>query len=479
MVKDSFDDELSRLENLMKMAEETPEMGELPEEVPPASDKKDYSKILMEKAEGGGYVHEAVRDVVYDSLKTVYTDSTKYDQSSTGKEYTSAVNQKKSELADILENLDTELAGKDVGEVAATFSSLLNIQSQLCLQKTDGVISIRTRLFQFFLPPSQKNTIPPALRQEITLIFSPEELYAMRARITDMKEDDPLKHFFTATLDQAYDVVQYNELTGNLLLEMTNFFMNKLRMNGYGDSSKFAEFMERFDRAKMSLQKALSELREIERVVSDHLIERPILMELPRLLRQLIHIKIGLLDPRLIRRILDQIQSSMGEYARARAAVSFDFNRLPSFQHGVRLRQSIILNLQRDVLRYTGQVFEQEFQHVKAEFERMMEEIEASSGELQPGSPEFEVMLKKKAMIQKKLEEQRRKLDIVKSQERMVNVQHMMVGQAIKRYQKDEAIQKKLEEQMQQVKIDESKTRKVEDPAAAKSSRKVMAKSRQ
>lgn len=476
MGKDSFDDELGRLENLMKMAEQTVEFVETPDE-PSEPEKKDYAKIILQKAEGGGYVHEAVRDVVYDSLKTVYTDSTKFDQSSTGKEYGAAVNQKKGELYDILENLDTELAGKDVSEVAATFSSLLNIQSQLCLQKTDGVISIRTRLFQFFLSPAQKSTIPSALRQEITLIFSPEELYAMRARTQDMKEDDPLKDFFTSVLDQAYDVVQYNELTGNLLLEMTNYFMNKLQSNGYGNSSKFAEFMERFERAKMSLKKALTELKEIERVVDNHLIERPILMELPRLLRQLIHIKIGLLDTRLIRRILDQIQSCMGEYARARAAVSFDFNRLPSFQHGVRLRQSIILNLQRDVLRYTGQVFEQEFQHVKAEFERMMEDIEASSGELQPGTPEFEEMLKKKSIVQKKLEEQRRKLDVVKSQERMVNVQHAMVGQAIKRYQKDEAIQKKLEEQMQQVKIDDNKTRKVEDPAAAKTPRRVMAKS--
>jgi len=107
----------------------------------------------------------------------------------------------------------------------------------------------------------------------------------------------------------------------------------------------------------------------------------------------------------------------------------------------------------------------------------MMEEIEASSGELEPGTPEYEEMMQRKARIQEKLEHQRRKLDIVKSQGKMVNVQHTLVGAAIKRYQKEEALHQKLESQMESTaSIDEDKIRTVSAPTKKKVSRMVMAR---
>jgi hypothetical protein len=60
--------------------------------------------------------------------------------------------------------------------------------------KNRGVIAIRTRLYNFFLLSYKKAA---GHAQEITLIFSPEEVKAMRMRFADMADDDPLKPFFT------------------------------------------------------------------------------------------------------------------------------------------------------------------------------------------------------------------------------------------------------------------------------------------
>ncbi|MDX9752968.1 MAG: hypothetical protein RBU29_03355 [bacterium] len=435
-------------------------------------DKKNYSDYILQRVASGKFAQEAVRDVVFDSIKEYYIGVPEGCTLESG-DITRTIHEKRAELYQMLESMNENLAGKNMEEVAATFSSLLDIQSQLCMQKTDGVISVRTRLCHFF-PSNNTKQPPPLLRQELTLIFSPEEIHAIRAKLVDMADSDPLKSFFTTILEQAYDAVQYNELSGYLLLEMTQFFLNKLRINGYSDTTKFAEFSERFERAKQSLERAIDELREANQVINSHFLERPILMELPKLLRLLIQIKLGLLDPKNTRKILEQIQARLGSYARARSTVSFDFNRLPSYQHGVHLRQSIILNLQKDVLKYTGQVFEQELANVKDDLARMMEEIESASSVLNPNSPEYAELLQKKERIQRKLEEQRRKLDIVKSQEQLVNVQHQMVGQAIKRHQQGDGSLKKIEEKIQDAaKVDESKLRSMPDATGVKTSRMV------
>lgn len=474
-------DDIFEVEKIFKEAEkeeEDLERDAIEEEETFEDESERLSNALIEKIERGGNIQEALREVIHSSVKSSYEDKDSFSQKDpTQDDGFKIIESKRKELYSLLENIDGQLAGKSTKEVTAYFVSLLDIQSQLCLQKTEGVIAIRTRLYNFF--PSLVQKGGQAMRQEITLIFSPEEVKAMRMRFADMADDDPLKPFFTSTLDQAYDVVQYNEMSGNLLLEMSNYFLNKLATNGYGNTTKAVEFKERHERARLSLQKAIGELREIEMVINRHLSEREVLVEFPKFLRALIQIKLGLLPAKHTNRILQQIQNSLGNYARARSAVAFDFNRLPSYQHGVRLRQSIILNLHKDILEYTGELFEKEFLSVQEELKQMMEEIEASSEQMDPNSPEYEEMMQRKALIQKKVEEQRRKLDIVKSQEKLVDVQHTLCNEAIQRYNKQEALLKKVDEELNsRTQIDPEKVRKIGPASKKKTSRMVMAKRR-
>ncbi|MFB3785466.1 MAG: hypothetical protein ACE15F_03765 [bacterium] len=436
---------------------------------------------LIKTVEERGNVHETVRDIVHETVKDFLGDMKAAPDgtdplSSDGYQL---IHEKRKELYALMENLDQELAGKSTEEVAAYFGSLLNMQSQLCLQKTEGVIAVRTRLIHFFPTMKSLTGATDWLRQEITLIFSPEEITAMRSKFAEMPASDPLKGFFTTVLDSAYDVVQYNELTGFLMLELTQYFLKKLEDNGYGDTPQAQEFKERHARSLISLKKAIGDLREIERIVSQHLEERPVLKDLPKYLRALIQIKLGLLDESHLTKTIRLIHRCLGDYARARSVVAFDFNRLPSFQHGVRLRQSIILNLHRDVLEYTGKQFEKEFRSVKREFEMMMKEIEASSEILVPGSPEYDELMRRKAFLQEKLEKHRRKLDVVKSQERLVDVQHKLVTHSIKRFTKNVSLHQKIEEELKsRAKVDPEKTRTISPPKEKNISRMVMAKRR-
>lgn len=434
--------------------------------------KEKKSRRMFKKLQSAQNVHETVRDLVFQDAD--------FDGSAADPEDRVAgvelVKKKRKELYEMLETMDEQMQGKSVKEVSALFTSLLEINNQLCLQKTDGVISIKTRLFQFFAANKSKSSIQPALRQEISLIFSPEEINSIRSRTTDMDEDDPLKPFFTMILDQAYDVVQYSETTGYLLLEMTNYFLNKLKANGYGDTPKAGEFRERHDRAKMSMEKSIEDLRHVEKQIQAHVRERPVLLELPKLLRALIQVKLGMLDKKTVPKIIQQIQSRLGDYARARSAVAFDFNRVPGFQHSIRLRQSIILNLHSDILKYMGEVFEEEFRAVQAELEQFAKEIEAASVDLDPNSPEYEEIMQRKAQIQKRIEEQRRKVDVVKSQQKLVDVQHKMIGEAIQRYNNQESMHKRLDEQLQnRSSVDTNTPGKVEPMKKKKISRMVMA----
>lgn len=445
------------------------------------TDSERISSALVDKISHGEHIQEALRDIIHSTVKSSYEDKETFSPQATEPIQAGGfqvINNKRAELYEILDNIEGQLEGKSTQEVTAFFASLLNIQGQLCLQKTEGVIIVRTRLANFF--PSLVKKGGNTMRQEITLIFSPEEVQAMRIRFTAMADEDPLKPFFTSMLEQAYDVVQYNEMTGHLLLEMSRYFIDKLEKNGYGNTTKTVEYKERHERAGISLQKAISDLREIESIINRHLTSRPILVELPKFLRALIQVKLGLVPAKHAPLIIQKIQNSLGLYARARSAVAFDFNRLPSYQHGVRLRQSIILNLHKDILEYTGELFEKEFRSIQLELKKMMEEIEVSSEVMDPGSPEYGELLSRKSIIQKRLEEQRRKLDIVKSQEKLVSVQHRLCNDAIQRYNKQEALFKKVEEEVNnRSQIDPEKVRKLAKPAPEKKppiSRMVMAK---
>lgn len=439
--------------------------------------KEHKTQKMLEKLTATQNIHETVRDLIFKDLSFDQEDDIDPD---TGEKIDGLriVKEKRKELYDLLDNIDKQIEGKSIKEVSAVFTSMLDINNQLCLQKTDGVISIRTRLFQFFSPGASKANIQPSLRQEISLIFSPEEIKSIRSRSTDMDDEDPLKPFFTMIIDQAYDVVQYSETTGYLLLEMTNYFLNKLNGAGFGDTPKVVEFKERKDRAKLSLEKSIDDLKHVEAQVQHHMRERPVLLELPKLLRALIQVKIGLMDRKAIPRILQQIQSRLGDYARARSAVAFDFNRVPGFQHSVRLKQSIILNLHTDMLKYMGEVFEQEFRAVKEELERIAADIAAATETMDPNSPEYQEMLKKKAQLQRKVEMQRRRMDVLRSQQKLVDVQHNMIGQAIQRYNDQEAIHKKLDEQLQNRTTIDTNTPTNVTPTKRKISRMVMGSKR-
>ncbi|MEW6238239.1 MAG: hypothetical protein AB1656_22850 [Candidatus Omnitrophota bacterium] len=459
----------SSLENINEDRENAP---------PPVKTSADE---IAKKVKAGQFVTEAVRDVIFEAVKTSFEEEDfTSEEDLTETDGFEIVKSKKKELYELLENLDAHVADKSVKEVSALFTSLLNIQGQLCMQKTEGIITVRTRLYKFFSPQTVNAAVQQSLQQEVSLMFTPEEIKAMRMKMSAIDDNDPLKPFFTAVMDQAYDVVQYNEMSGQLMLEMTEYFLLKLKKNGYGNTSVFSDFRERHERSKLSINKAIDDLRNIEIVINQHLRERPVLMELPRYLRALIQVKLGIIDKNKTKKILEKIRSLLGQYSRARSAVCFDFNRLPSFQHGVRLRQSIILNLHKDVLKYTGELFEKEFRAVKDELYAMLDEIETSSEALQPDTPEYQEMMKKKALIQKRLEEHRRRLDVVKSQQKLVDVQHALVGEAIERYQKNEALYQKLDEAVQNRPntIDPDKIRSTQEPSKRKISRMVMARNR-
>ncbi|MBI1387706.1 MAG: hypothetical protein GC154_04595 [bacterium] len=473
---DSLDDPKDLLEDLDLSSDEDSDFS-LPDlsddESAPDSEEKASSNVFN-KLKTAQNIHETVRDLLFKDLDL---EDEEIDPE-TGEKIDGyqLVRQKRRELYHLLDNIDEQLRGKDVKEVTAVFSSLLDINNQLCTQKTDGVIAIRTRLFQFFAPKGVKpQNVQPALRQEISLIFSPEEISSVRTRLANMDYDDPLKPFFTMILDQAYDIVQYSEMTGYLLLEMTNYFLHKLDEAGYSDTPKVAEFKERRERAKMSLEKAIDDLKHVESLVQSHMHERPVLLELPKLLRALIQVKIGIMDKKSVPKILQQVQARLGDYARARSAVAFDFNRVPGFQHSVRLRQSIILNLHMDMLKYMGEVFEGEFRAVQKELEALAKDIEAATATMDPNSPEYQEMLKQKMALQQKIEMQRRRMDVLKSQQKLVDVQHNMIGQAIQRYKDNEAIHQRLDEQMaNRTSIDTNTPSQIRPMAKKKISRMVM-----
>ncbi len=114
---------------------------------------------------------------------------------------------------------------------------------------------------------------------------------------------------------------QYNEMTGHLLLEISRYFLNKLKDSGYEQSSKYVEFKGRHERSKFSLMKAIDELREMEQTIDNHIRKRPVLVELPKFLRELIHIKLGIIPATKTPQVVKNIQSCVGEYTRARSAV--------------------------------------------------------------------------------------------------------------------------------------------------------------
>lgn len=434
------------------------------------ADKKAEKKRLddrVRKITESGNVQETVRDMLMGEVQPLMDQAAaaKPDSVQKGGDL---VKKRRKELRTLLENLSDEIEGKSAEEVAAVMSSFLNITSQLSLQKTDGVISVRCRLASLFYGANHTGPVPAEMRQEINLIFSPEEVEAIRIRLEVTPDDDPMKPFFNTVLDQAFDVIQYNEMTGMILVEMTRYFLDRLEEHGLDMHPKYVEYKERHDRSMASLAKAIQELRDVQMVINNHMKDHPVLEEFPKALRLLIQVRLGMLPQKMVPELIEIVRNKQGAYARARSVVAFDFNRLPSFQHGVRLRQSAILNLHKDVLKFTGDQLESEFSKVSSEFETLMADIEAASVTLDPNSPEYEEMMRRKELMQKKISEHRRKLDVLKSQERLVDVQHAQVRSAIERYKEQDAIAQKASELQDQAKIDPSKIREKQSADAGR-----------
>ncbi|MBZ0258108.1 hypothetical protein K8I31_18735, partial [bacterium] len=403
------------------------------------------SKELLEIAKKNGNLHEAIREIVFDTTKDIDFGKVDNDEEV---EHEKAVKEKRKEIYDILDNLSSEVKDKSPKEVAAIFTSMMDIQSQLCLEKTDGVITVRTLLKNFFNIDTDDENIRKFRYQEITLIFTPEEVHSVRRKLSKIDDSHPLFPFFTSIVDQAYDVVQYNEMSGRLLIEITNYFLSKLAKEGYDNTSHASDFKERHTRSQNSFNKVLDDFRDDERIIKGHLENYPVLVELPRYLRLLIYIKLGVTDPKHLKSLLQNTRGSIGKYARARGATQFDFKRFFSQQHNILRRQRIMLKLHKDIVQYMGELFEEEFQSCMKELQGVLDEIEATSETLDPNSPEYESLMRKKAAAQRNVEERKKKLDVIKSQERLIDVQHQMITNAMDRFDNNEEMNRKIEEQL-------------------------------
>ncbi len=433
------------------------------------------SQELMEIAQKKGNLHEAIREIVFDTTKdegfSAIDDVEEQEQEK-------VIAEKRKEIHEILDNLDKEVQDKSPKEVAAIFTSMMDIQSQLCVQKTEGVITVRTLLKHFFNIETDDENIRKFKYQEITLIFTPEEVHSVRRKLSKIEEDHPLYPFFTSIVDQAYDIVQYNEMSGRLLIEITNYFLTKLAKEGYNDTSQATDFKERHERSQHSFDRAIEDFRDDERIIKGHLETHPVLIELPRYLRLLIYIKLGVSDPKSLKQLLQKTRGCIGRYARARGATQMDFKRFFSQQHNILRRQRVMLNLHKDIVRYMGELFEEEFQCCIAELNGILEEIEANTEMLDPGSPEYQEMMKKKAKAQIKVEDRRKKLDVIKSQERLIDVQHQMITNAMDRFDSNQEMNRKIDEQLKKT---QAKQAMKKDPIAAKKKapvRMVMKRSR-
>lgn len=394
---------------------------------------------IVNRVNAGQEVREVIRDTVYNVIRPPRPGAPGG---------TEGLERKRNEIREILNGIEKRLAGRNLEEASALFASMLDMLGQVCVQKTDGVVAAKIRLNQLFSVDEIRLAPRPEFKNEVTLIFTPEEIEAMRNGMPEMGGDDPLRPFFAAVLDQAYDVVQYNEMTGRLLLVMSRYFIGELEARGYSDHNLVKDFRARQQRAELLIPKAVEELAEAEAVIGAHLRQRPILEELPRYLRLLIKVKLGMIPDSYAPQLIRMVCAKSGEYARARSAVAFDFNRIPLLRHGIHTRHKMVLNLHKDVLNLSYGLREREFYAIKEDLRRMVEDMEASSEAADPSSPDYKDYLRKKADAQARLELSRRQLDVVRCQQDLVEAQSGLIAGALERYRQNRADRERLEEQL-------------------------------
>lgn len=405
-----------------------------PAEKPPLSNIQTLKwRDAQRRIESSSNVQETVRDIINQQIHG-YIQHPASDRNQDFQKGMDTVKRRRRELHDMLENLNQELEGKTPQEVAAYLSSFLNIASQLSLQKIERIISVNCKLGSFFYERDKQGSMPLEMRQDLNLIFTVEEIEAIRERLQSASEDDPFVPFFASVLDQAFDVAQYNEMTGVILVEFTKHYLEKLESHGYDRDTVYLTFLERHERTVNAIVRAIQDLRELTMAINNHFKEHPVLEEFPEALRLLIQIRLGILPQSMVPHLIEVIREKQSIYSRARNAIAGDINRLPFFHHAVRIRQYAVLNLHRDVLKFTAEKFEAEFKHILQEFEKLCAEIEIATISLNPSSPEYAELLHRKEMLHKKIAEQRKQLDIIQSQLRLVEVHRQQVQCCIVRF---------------------------------------------
>ncbi len=114
--------------------------------------KTEIINRIMKKLDRGEYVQEVMRDVVFwRGLKIPGMNL--YKKMSRRSKARRLLKQRKKKLYELLDNMDQHVEGKNMQDVTSMFTSLLDIQNQLCLQKTDGIITVPCPALSLFHPP--------------------------------------------------------------------------------------------------------------------------------------------------------------------------------------------------------------------------------------------------------------------------------------------------------------------------------------
>lgn len=392
---------------------------------------------LYDKIKKNANVQETMREALFSAYRSLdhEDDSLKEGFDNPAK----LIQAKREELHEILQNLDSHLENKKPQEIAAFFSSLLDIYNQLYIHSTQGVISVKLRLIDY-IPQSPNHIPPPIFYNEIAMVYTPEEIRAMQVCLETMDNKEPLYHFFLGVLDNAFDANHFNETSSYLLLEIANYFIMQLEKSGKSDPDTLEEFKERFQTNKRALDRTAREFRELEVLLNGHISKYPVLAAIPNLIRSLILIRFGIVPAKFAQEILASINENMKAYNQAKRIVAFDFNRLPSMQQALLRKQESILRFQMDILGYTGDVLKEGFSAFLGEYERMMVEIETKSARVDPDDKNAAQLLRQKKNLQNEYESRRRQIDVLESQQSLIEVQSRMVASAMKKFESDGSI---------------------------------------
>jgi hypothetical protein len=389
------------------------------------------------------FEYRGLNEVVFDKLKESLRRELDENEQVKSDEYLEReilLRGQRNALYDALEDLQFSNIS-NTSEALEIFRSLLDIQTQICTRRSENFIPIRIRNSD--LLPRYCHTLykKEFLQEEICLIFSEDDIQKIKFHSEELDIDDPLNTFYKIVIDQSFDYIQYNEMTGRLLQEMTYYFLKKLKKKGFGKKPEVLDFQHRFFRYESSFDKELEELHFVEQEVDDQYRKFPVLEEIPRMFRGLIQIRIGRLSPRFMKRILSFIDSKMDEYSRARRAVSFDFTRLYSHQYALLTRQRCFLNLLKDILNFFMRISENEFHEVRKKFEEITTEIEKYAENMEPDSAEYKNLMKEKIQFQQKMKEQLRKVENLRKYQKLVQSQNGRIKVVMERIRKKENIQ--------------------------------------